>query len=121
MSHIHPVRGYSSYSRVGFLCYSLWDSFGGWGGRRPKIKRVCLASDAVKPAATTRVKPKLTFDDVAGADEAKSDLQEEVDFLSHPLKYHNAGACIPRGVLLIGPPGTGKTLLARAVAGEAGV
>ena len=65
--------------------------------------------------------PKLTFDDVAGADEAKSDLQEEVDFLRHPLKYHNAGARIPRGVLLVGPPGTGKTLLARAVAGEAGV
>ncbi|HET7909964.1 MAG TPA: ATP-dependent zinc metalloprotease FtsH [Nitrospira sp.] len=65
--------------------------------------------------------PKITFDDVAGADEAKSDLQEEVDFLRHPAKYHNAGARIPRGVLLVGPPGTGKTLLARAVAGEAGV
>jgi cell division protease FtsH len=64
---------------------------------------------------------KVTFDDVAGADEAKSDLQEEVDFLSHPLKYHNVGARIPRGVLLVGPPGTGKTLLARAVAGEANV
>jgi cell division protease FtsH len=64
---------------------------------------------------------KVTFNDVAGADEAKSDLQEEVDFLRHPLKYHNVGARIPRGVLLVGPPGTGKTLLARAVAGEAGV
>ena len=64
---------------------------------------------------------RITFDDVAGADEAKSDLQEEVDFLRHPLKYHNVGARIPRGVLLVGPPGTGKTLLARAVAGEAGV
>jgi cell division protease FtsH len=64
---------------------------------------------------------KVTFNDVAGADEAKSDLQEEVDFLSHPLKYHNLGARIPRGVLLVGPPGTGKTLLAKAVAGEAGV
>jgi cell division protease FtsH len=64
---------------------------------------------------------RVTFDDVAGADEAKSDLQEEVDFLSQPLKYHNVGARIPRGVLLVGPPGTGKTLLARAVAGEAGV
>ena len=65
--------------------------------------------------------PKVTFNDVAGADEAKSDLQEEVDFLRHPAKYHNVGARIPRGVLLVGPPGTGKTLLARAVAGEAGV
>jgi cell division protease FtsH len=64
---------------------------------------------------------RVTFDDVAGADEAKSDLQEEVDFLRHPLKYHNVGARIPRGVLLVGPPGTGKTLLAQAVAGEAGV
>jgi len=65
--------------------------------------------------------PKVTFNDVAGADEAKADLQEEVDFLRHPKKYHDLGARIPRGVLLVGPPGTGKTLLARAVAGEAGV
>jgi cell division protease FtsH len=64
---------------------------------------------------------KITFEDVAGADEAKSELQEEVDFLRQPLKYHKVGARIPRGVLLVGPPGTGKTLLARAVAGEAGV
>ncbi len=65
--------------------------------------------------------PRITFNDVAGADEAKSDLQEEVDFLRHPKKYHDLGARIPKGVLLVGPPGTGKTLLARAVAGEAGV
>jgi cell division protease FtsH len=69
----------------------------------------------------TEEQSKITFNDVAGADEAKSDLQEEVDFLRHPAKYHNVGARIPRGVLLVGPPGTGKTLLARAVAGEAGV
>ena len=65
--------------------------------------------------------PKVTFNDVAGADEAKQDLVEVVDFLMHPKKYHAIGARIPRGVLLVGPPGTGKTLLARAVAGEAGV
>jgi cell division protease FtsH len=65
--------------------------------------------------------PKVTFNDVAGADEAKGELQEEVDFLKRPQKYHDVGARIPRGVLLIGPPGTGKTLLAKAVAGEAGV
>jgi len=66
-------------------------------------------------------RPKVTFADVAGADEAKQDLTEVVDFLSHPSKYLQIGAHIPRGVLLVGPPGTGKTLLARAVAGEAGV
>jgi cell division protease FtsH len=66
-------------------------------------------------------RPKVTFADVAGADEAKQDLTEVVDFLRHPSKYLAIGARIPRGVLLVGPPGTGKTLLARAVAGEAGV
>jgi cell division protease FtsH len=66
-------------------------------------------------------RPKVTFADVAGADEAKQDLTEVVDFLRHPAKYLAIGARIPRGVLLVGPPGTGKTLLARAVAGEAGV
>jgi len=63
---------------------------------------------------------KVTFTDVAGAEEAKKDLAEVVDFLRHPAKYLAIGARIPRGVLLVGPPGTGKTLLARAVAGEAG-
>ena len=65
--------------------------------------------------------PEVTFADVAGAGEAKLELLEEVDFLRNPQKYHDLGARIPRGVLLVGPPGTGKTLLARAVAGEAGV
>jgi cell division protease FtsH len=63
----------------------------------------------------------VTFSDVAGAEEAKTELQEVVDFLSNPKKYHDLGARIPRGVLLVGPPGTGKTLMARAIAGEAGV
>jgi cell division protease FtsH len=69
----------------------------------------------------TTDQPSVTFNDVAGADEAKAELQEEVDFLKHPRKYHDLGARIPKGVPLIGRPGTGKTLLARAVAGEAGV
>ena len=64
---------------------------------------------------------KVTFADVAGADEEKAELQELVDFLRSPQKYIDLGARIPKGVLLVGPPGTGKTLLARAVAGEAGV
>ena len=66
-------------------------------------------------------KTKTTFDDVAGCDEAKSDLEEIIEFLKHPKKFQDIGARIPRGVLLMGPPGTGKTLLARAVAGEANV
>lgn len=66
-------------------------------------------------------RPQVTFDDVAGEDEAKQELMEVVDFLSNPAKYHALGARLPRGVLLVGPPGTGKTLTARAVAGEAGV
>ena len=64
---------------------------------------------------------KVTFEDVAGADEEKGELQEVVDFLRDPDKYTKIGARIPHGLLLVGPPGTGKTLLARAVAGEAGV
>src|SRR5262249_38691677 len=64
---------------------------------------------------------KVTFDDVAGIDEAKAELVEIVDFLKAPAKYTRLGGSAPKGVLLIGSPGTGKTLLARAVAGEAGV
>jgi len=66
-------------------------------------------------------RPQVTFADVAGEDEAKRELTEVVDFLRNPAKYHQLGARLPRGVLLVGPPGTGKTLTARAVAGEAGV
>ena len=64
---------------------------------------------------------RVTFKDVAGADEEKADLEEIVDFLRDPKKYMALGARIPKGVLLVGPPGTGKTLIAKAVAGEAGV
>lgn len=63
----------------------------------------------------------VTFEDIAGADEEKAELEEIVDFLRLPSKYIQIGARIPKGVLLVGPPGTGKTLLAKAIAGEAGV
>ena len=65
--------------------------------------------------------PKVTFEDVAGIEEAKEELKEVIDFLKHPEKFQALGAKIPKGVLLLGPPGSGKTLLARAIAGEAGV
>jgi len=69
----------------------------------------------------TEDRPKVTFDDVADAKEAKEELKEIVDYLKNPQKYASIGARVPKGVLLVGPPGTGKTLLARAIAGEAGV
>ncbi|MFS8885718.1 ATP-dependent zinc metalloprotease FtsH [Synechococcus sp. H70.2] len=76
-----------------------------------------------KSRARVQMEPKtqVTFNDVAGVDQAKLELAEVVDFLKNPERYNALGARIPRGVLLVGPPGTGKTLLARAVAGEAGV
>ncbi len=81
-------------------------------GRRFGRARIRFASDS---------KVKVNFDDVAGADEEKEELQEIVSFLQEPKRYLDLGARIPKGVLLVGPPGTGKTLLAKAVAGEAGV
>jgi len=76
-----------------------------------------------KSKAKVQMEPDtgVTFDSVAGVDEAKEELTEIVDFLKNPSRYTELGAKIPRGALLIGPPGTGKTLLAKAVAGEAGV
>ncbi len=74
-----------------------------------------------KAKMLTEDKAKVTFDDVAGADEAKMELQEIIEFLKEPGKFTKLGGKIPKGALLLGPPGTGKTLLAKAVAGEAGV
>jgi cell division protease FtsH len=74
-----------------------------------------------KAKRMTRDQPRITFKDVAGADEAIEELEEIKDFLANPAKFQALGAKIPKGVLLVGPPGTGKTLLARAVAGEAAV
>ena len=74
-----------------------------------------------KAKLLTEAQGRVTFEDVAGVDEAKEDLQEIVEFLRDPQKFQKLGGRIPRGVLLVGPPGTGKTLTARAVAGEANV
>ena len=74
-----------------------------------------------KARMVTANRPTVTFNDVAGCDEAKEELQEVVEFLKFPERFASLGARIPRGCLLVGPPGTGKTLIARAVAGEAGV
>src|ERR1700675_1886353 len=74
-----------------------------------------------KARLLTENKNRVTFDDVAGVDEAKDDLTEIVDFLKDPAKFQRLGGKIPKGALMVGPPGTGKTLLGRAVAGEAGV
>ena len=93
----------------------LQQSQGGNGGRG------VMSFGKSKARMVTSDKKKVTFDDVAGADEEKAELAEIVDFLKQPRKYIELGARIPRGVLLVGPPGTGKTLLAKAVAGEAGV
>jgi cell division protease FtsH len=93
-----------------------------WMGRQATRSQAGLFSfGRSKPQIHVGDRPDVTFDDVAGADEAKLELQEVVDFLRNPGKYHDLGARIPRGVLLVGNPGTGKTLLSRAVAGEAGV
>ncbi len=89
-------------------------SNGGLGGKEMQFGKAKFKDQ-------TDEKRKTTFEDVAGADEEKEELEEIVEFLKSPEKYNNLGAKIPKGVLLVGPPGTGKTLLARAVAGEAGV
>jgi len=99
-----------------FIWMMLMRSFRGAGGTGGILN---FARARAKLAS--REKVKVTFDDVAGMEEAKEEVREIIDFLKSPAKFRRMGARIPRGVLLVGPPGCGKTLLAKAVAGEAGV
>ena len=100
---------------IGVWIYFMRQMQGGGGGRGAmsfgKSKARMMAADQIK----------ITFADVAGVEEAKSEVQELVEFLSEPAKFQRVGGKIPRGVLMVGSPGTGKTLLAKAIAGEAGV
>lgn len=98
---------------LGFWFFMMKNMQGGRGGLGGFGKS--------KHRLLTQVDGKVLFDDVAGVDEAKEDLQETVDFLRNPGKFHTLGGKMPKGLLMVGPPGTGKTMLARAVAGEAGV
>jgi len=99
---------------IGVIFYFLFMRMQGGGNRVMQFGKS-------KAKLVSKESPKVTFDDVAGSDEAVEELQEIKDFLKEPAKFQAVGARIPKGVLLYGPPGTGKTLLARAVAGEAGV
>ncbi|MGV1034398.1 MAG: ATP-dependent zinc metalloprotease FtsH [Microbacteriaceae bacterium] len=99
---------------IGVFFWIMLAGMGGGGGRIMQFGKS-------RAKLVSKESPKVTFDDVAGADEAIEELGEIKDFLKEPGKFQAVGARIPKGVLLYGPPGTGKTLLARAVAGEAGV
>ncbi|WP_353987210.1 ATP-dependent zinc metalloprotease FtsH [Ruicaihuangia caeni] len=99
---------------IGLIFWFLLSSMQGGGSRVMQFGKS-------RAKLVSKESPKVTFEDVAGADEAIEELQEIKEFLKEPAKFQAVGARIPKGVLLYGPPGTGKTLLARAVAGEAGV
>ncbi|MCL2416263.1 MAG: AAA family ATPase, partial [Defluviitaleaceae bacterium] len=102
---------------IALMLFIFQQMQGGGGGSGNKV----MSFGKTKAKAIVDDKRKVTFNNVAGLDEEKTDLQEIVEFLKQPKKFVEIGARIPKGVLLVGPPGTGKTLLARAVAGEAGV
>ena len=100
---------------IGVIMYTMRGAGGAMGGKNP------MSFGKSKARLITKDEAQVTFEDVAGVDEAKEEVSELVDFLSDPSKFTRVGGKIPKGVLMIGPPGTGKTLLAKAVAGEADV
>ncbi len=100
---------------IGVIMYTMRGAGGAMGGKNP------MSFGKSKARLITKDESHVTFEDVAGVDEAKAEVSELVDFLSDPSKFTKVGGKIPKGVLMIGPPGTGKTLLAKAVAGEADV
>ena len=118
-----PDRGFSPYTLilpllvVGVVLLFIWALL---MGRMSSAGNPMSGFSKARTVLGVPGDKKVTFDDVAGADEEKEELQEIVDFLKNPEKFTEIGARIPHGLLLVGPPGTGKTLLARAVAGEAG-
>jgi len=100
---------------IGVILYTMRGAGGAMGGKNP------MSFGKSKARLITKDESHVTFEDVAGVDEAREEVSELVDFLSDPSKFTRVGGKIPKGVLMVGPPGTGKTLLAKAVAGEADV
>ena len=104
---------------IGLFLFIMRNMQGGGSGGGRGMGPMSFGKSKAKMLTEDQV--KVTFDDVAGCDEAKQEVTEIVDFLRDPEKFTKLGATIPRGVLMVGPPGTGKTLLAKAIAGEAKV
>ncbi len=116
-----PLEWFSQWGfliLMGLSFYFLFFRMGGGGGAGGQIFNIGRSKATLFEGES---KVRVTFNDVAGLDEAKEEIQEIVEFLRHPKKFTDLGGKIPKGALLVGPPGTGKTLLAKAVAGEAGV
>ena len=122
---VPPAKQRSWYSMLPFwlpfiIMIGIWVFFMNRAQSGGKVGGGALSFGKSRARLLSESAGKVTFDDVAGIDEAKEELQEIVDFLKDTKKYSKLGGCIPKGALLIGPPGCGKTLLARAIAGEAG-